>query len=201
MITMNNDNNDDNMDQNITQGFDSLKGVAFAAHFLAFIKQMIKGAILSAFRYASDEDKFTIHNREEVRDILRNPNFTMENVAQYLNNCWHSFHNKTDEYVVDKIKLIGSYGRFTHDYCIFNFIWNFGQKILLFTLGRIDVNELKDREFLSECLNIIIDAVSSLNCDDLIKNENKCGDGCEIKVYKKDEDFIKIRKLGEVSRK
>jgi hypothetical protein len=168
--------------------------VIFSTHFLAFCKQSVKGSIMAISRFYSDEGKFINKSREEVRDILRDGNFVFNNNIQYLNSCWKAYFNKSDQYVTDKISFMLKHGHYLHESCLFTHIWEFSDMLLFYVLARIDLPELKDIEFLSECIEIIMDAILSYHVEDLMLRDNFCETKkCEVFEYKQGEDFIKMK--------
>jgi hypothetical protein len=167
--------------------------VIYSTHFLAFCKQSVKGSIMGISRFYSDEGKFIMKSREEVRDILRDGNFVFKNYFDYLNSCWKAYFTKSDEYVTNKISLMLKHGHYLHESCLFTHIWEFCDMLLFYVLARIDLPELKDIEFLSECIEIIMDAILSYHVDNLMIRDNFCDTKkCEVFEYKQGEDFIKM---------
>jgi hypothetical protein len=169
--------------------------VIFSTHFIAFCKQSVKGSIMAIYRFYSDEGKFSKKSREEVRDVLRDGNFVFQNNIQYLNSCWKSFFNKSDQYIIDKFSMMLKYGNYLHEHesCLFTHIWDFSQMLLFYVLARLDISELRDVDFLNQCIEIIMDAILSHHVDDIMQRDNFCNDKCEVFKYKKGEDFIQMK--------
>lgn len=173
-----------------------ISGIKFATHILAFVRQCVKGIIISSYRFASDEGSFSNTTRDDVLMILQNKNFLLENLINYLNQSWHSYHQNKDPYVIEKITLIKDVHWFEHNFCLFNFLFELSHKILSWVSSRIELSHLKDKEFLGECLDIIIDAISTMQVDDLKSGEMiKCTDPCQFREYKWDEDLIFVKEL------
>jgi hypothetical protein len=172
-----------------------IEAVSFCTHFLAFCKQSVKGSIMAIFKVYSEDGKFGNYTIEKVAELLNNGHFVFQNNIQYLNYSWESYHCESDEYVVGKINLMMKFGKYLHSSCIFNEIWNFSQTLLYYVLARIDLNNLKDGVFLSESIEIIMDAVLSFHVDEIILRNNFCNEDCDHFQYKKGEEFIKIKKL------
>jgi hypothetical protein len=181
----------------------SINKVIFATHFIAFTKQCVKGSIIAVYRFISDEGTFKSNTIETVRDVLRDGNLLFEKTIQYINLCWHNYNKSSgsekeiisDPYIKNTLNLIMKRGNFLHISCCFNYIWDFCQMLLIYTLGRIDIPELKDKEFLSDSIEVITDGILAYHVDTLNNDkEIKCGDKCVVFEYREDEDFIKIKK-------
>jgi hypothetical protein len=177
----------------------NINGVIFCTHFLAFTKQAVKGIILSSYEFMSK-----IKKKEEIVETFRDGNFFLENLIRYINECWKQLNDKNennnnDDYVKRKFDFMKTYGGFKHNSCIFDVVWDFSQKLLIYTLGRIGLPELKDKEFLSECLEIITDSILSTHVENLMylltTDDFICGDKCHIREYKINENFLNIKKF------
>ena len=172
----------------------TINKVIYGTHFIGFCKQSVKGSIMAIFRFYSDEGTFKNKSKEQVRDILRDGNFVFQNNIQYLNACWHNYFNKSDEYVVEKFNLMMKHGIFLHESCLFTQIWEFSEMLLFYILARLDIDELKDTEFVSQCIDIIMDAILSFHVDGILSRENYCDVYCNMFKYKKGEDFINMKR-------
>ncbi len=161
----------------------------FTTHLLAFVKQSIKGSIMAIYKHYYPDIKTVI-------DIIRDGNLVLENNIKYINNSWTSYHEKSDNYVIEKINFIIKHGDFIHESCLFNFLFSFTKTVLFYVLARIDNNELKDEEFLNISIDNIMDAILSFHVDNLMQSKSSCNDDeiCKPYVYKKGEDLIKIAK-------
>ena len=170
----------------------SINMVIFCTHFIAFVKQSVKGCIMSIYKFYSQDGTFKKMSRQKVKELIKNKNSVFDSFANYLNTSWKNYFQKTDEYILSKINFMMQFGNFTHYSCLFKFIWEFTQSILFYILARLDDNELKDAEFLSSCIDIISDAILSFHVENLLNIELKCGESCEVYNYKEGEDFIKM---------
>lgn len=174
-----------------------ISSASFTIIFLNFITQAIKGSILPFYDNCTNNGMFYSLTQEEALDSFHDLNSVPLLLINYINYCWHSFHKKNDDYVIEKITAIQSQGGFNHVYCTFDFIWQFSDRILIYILGRIEISMLQDRDMLSKSLDIMLDAIMAIQCDDLLDFEGYDCDKekCETKQYKEDEDFIKVKIL------
>jgi len=168
----------------------TINKVIFATHFIAFVKQSVKGPIMAIYKF------YTLngYNIQQICDVIRDGNFVFENNILYLNNCWTNYHKKNDSYIIEKVNLLKTYGEYIHESCLFNCLWDFSQTILFYVLARLDLDELRDEEFLSISVDNIMDAVFSYHVDNIIKIDFKCNMQCNIYKYKDGDNFIKFIK-------
>ena len=174
---------------------DKIEKVCFCTHLFAFCKQSVKGSIMAIYRFYSNEGKFSSKTIEEVRDILNDGHFVFQNNIQYLNSCWKKYFFKCDEYIENKFNLMMKFGKYFHPSCLFTQVWNFSQTLLYYVIARIDLQELKDKIYLTECLDLIMDGILSFHADDVISRNNFCHADCEYFQFNEKEDLIKIQRL------
>ena len=172
-----------------------IESVCFCTHFMAFCKQSVKGSIMAIYRVFSEEGTFQKNTKEEVLKIFKNSHFVFQNNIQYLNSCWKSYFKKNDDYVVNKINLMIKFGKYLHPSCIFTHVWNFSQNLLYYVLARIELEEIQDTYFLSQCIDSMMDAILSFQANEIINRNYCCNEECEVYEYKEQEDFIKIKKI------
>jgi len=170
-----------------------INNVIFSTHFLAFVKGSVKKSILDAFNLYSDNGEYKNKSKEEVRDMIREGNIIFEKTANYLNTCWKHYSSKTGEnnYVIEKFDYIIKYGKFLHPSCAFYLVWDFSQMLLVYTMGRIDLPELKDEQFLGDTIDIIMDAILSLEVENLLARDIACGDKCTPYDFKQGKILFK----------
>jgi hypothetical protein len=172
----------------------SISRVIFATHFISYTKQCVKNSIMAVYRASSEEGTFKTISIEQVRDIMREGNLVLESTIRQLNLDWNSFHEDTDSDLTKKINYLLNNGDFLHPYCCFNYIWDFIDVLLIYTLGRIDMSELRDIQFLSDSIDVITDAFLAYQVDNIANNDLKCSEECEIYNYMKNDDFIKTKR-------
>lgn len=172
-----------------------IKTASFTIVLINFINQAIKGSVLPFYDNCTNNGMFNSSTQEEVLDLFHDLNSVPLLLINYINYCWHSYHKKNDDYVIKKIITIQSQGGFSHVYCTFDFIWQFANRTLIYILGRIELLMLEDRDMLSKSLDIMLDAIMAIQCDDLIAFEGcDCDkEKCEKSEYKEYEDFIKVK--------
>jgi hypothetical protein len=184
----------DNIEEFKMPSKQAINNVIFCTHLLAYVKKCVKFSILEAYKTSSENGSFKTKTIEEVRDMIRDGNFIFEKTANYLNDSWRSFNDKTDGYIEEKFGYIMKFGNFEHESCAFNYVWEFCQMLLIYTMGRIDLPELKDEEFLGSSVEIILDSILSLEVENLLQRDVICGQNCTPYGYKKGEDFIQVMK-------
>jgi hypothetical protein len=174
-----------------------INGIIFATHFTSFVKQSVRGAIVAAYIFHTTSNNSIVDlakpTLEELIKNIHNEKLISTNLISYLNTSWHSYNNKTDQYIIQKVDFMMKGGKFSHLSCLFEFIKDFAQTILLYTLGRIEEKELaKDSEFLREALDIILDATLSTHVENLISIDSLCEEKCTYKIYDCTDLFDKI---------
>jgi hypothetical protein len=186
--------NSDKTNEYIMPDLSAISKVIFATHCIAFIKNIVKSAILAVYKSFRENSEFKSNTIEIVRDIIRDGNIIFETAIKNLNLTWSNYHQKTDSSLKIKIDLMKKNGKFFHNSCLFSYMWNFCQMLLIYTLGRIDLNELRDVEFLSDCIDIITDGILAFHVDSINDREFFCNEKCDIYEYTVNDDFIKIKK-------
>src|ERR1700744_5535124 len=82
-----------------------------------FCSQAIGGIYMALYRNmnSSGEDR-------KFLPIVNDTKLIFKLLTIYLNNCWKSYHIKSDEFVVGSINSIKNVGILKHDSCIFDII-------------------------------------------------------------------------------
>jgi hypothetical protein len=176
------------------QSNSNLSKIAFCTHVIGFTRQAIKGIIISSYRFISSEGNFNEHTREEVQEIIRNGNFIFENMIEYMNSNWKSFNENKDPYITEKFIILIKFGNFKHNSCIFLFVWDFIQTVLIFTLGRISSEDLIDVESLRNRLEKILDDKFANVIGDILYEDFSCNESCEPISYEEGCSLINVRK-------
>ena len=126
-------------------------------------------------------------------------------LIKYINYCWHLYNKeeRTDDYIyiISKLDKIKFTGKFKHNYCLFDLIWNFSLKTLIYILGRIDLETIEKKDFFIKRINDMLDIFTNFDEGDIEKFEDEnCCLECELEKEKKfnysdKEDFIKVKFL------
>jgi hypothetical protein len=173
---------------------DAIGKVIFATHFISFIKNTVKSSIIAVYKSHNENSAFKSKIIEDVRDLIRDGNIIFETAIKYLNQSWVNYHNNPDDKNRNKIDLMKRHGKFLHASCLFSYIWEFCQILLIYTLGRIDLSELRDSEFLNDSIDVITDGICAYHIDTINNREFLCDEKCEVYEYAENNDFIKTKK-------
>jgi len=188
------DNNHNSKKEFNMPSCDAIVKVIFATHLLSVVKNIVKSSIMAVYKSFIEGKEKKSDCIKSVRGVIRDGNIIFETAIKYLNRYWVEYHNKSDEILIKKIDLMMKNGKFLHTSCLFSYFWEFIQIFLIYTLGRIDESELRDSEFLSECIDIITDAIMAFHVDTINNREFFCDENCEVFVFEENKEFIKIKK-------
>lgn len=174
---------------------DAIGKVIFSTHFMSFIKKIVKSSIIAVYRSIIDNPTYKSSKIESARNIIRDGNIIFETAIKSLNKYWIDYNKNIEDNIKSKLDLMKKNGKFLHNSCLFSYIWEFCQILLIYTLGRIDVSELRDSEFLSDSIDIITDAICAFHVETVNNRDIFCNDDCEIFEYGDNDEFIKIKKI------
>jgi hypothetical protein len=188
------DNNHNSLKEYIMPSSNSIIKVVFATHLLSLVKNIVKSSIMAVYKSFVEGKEKKSDSIQSVRSVIRDGNIIFETAIKYLNQSWVDYHNNSDEILRKKIDLMTKNGKFLHTSCLFSYFWEFIQIFLIYTLGRIDVSELRDSEFLSECVDIITDGIMAFHVDTINNREYFCDENCEVLLFEENKEFIKIKR-------
>jgi hypothetical protein len=174
---------------------DDLFKIAFCTHLVGFTRQAIIGIIISSFRHISKEGTFKYTNLDESLTLIRNGTFIFENIINYINTNWTSFNEKSDSYVVEKFNMLMKFGHFRHNSCIFFFVWDFIESVLVYTLGRIGKEDIFSVEILRDSLERILDVKLANVVEEILFEDFSCNNNCESIEYDADICLIDSKKF------
>lgn len=162
------------------QKFQFYKGIT------EFAVQTLVGTCCALFRTA-DIDPICQH---KVRAILTNCPTVGRLAIKYINDCWASYHEKDDPYVVEKIDALVKLGYIEHVSCIFSLIVVCCES-LINCLPHIPINETTNvnqfRQQLLYILNNLTEHITAEHTKDTTLT--KCDGTCKVYQYKKGETF------------
>jgi hypothetical protein len=184
------------VDQNdfIMPNVDAICKVIFATHFIAYVKDTVKNSILAVYKSNIQNCELKMKKIEAIRDIIRDGNVIFATTIVYLNQTWLNYHKNLDNNVNSKIDLMKKNGKFLHTSCLFSYVWDFCQILLIYTLGRIDSDELRDADFLGDCIDVITDGILAFHVDTINNRDFACNENCEVSDFNGKQDFITIKK-------
>ena len=178
---------------------------SFKSHFISFISQAIRTILIDFYEYITDDGLFLSFNKYVVLEQFHDLNVIPLKLIKYINYCWHLYNKeeRTDDYIyiISKLDKIKFTGKFKHNYCLFDLIWNFSLKTLIYILGRIDLETIEKKDFFVKRINDMLDIFTNFDEGDIEKFEDEnCCLECELEKEKKfnysdKEDFIKVKFL------
>jgi hypothetical protein len=174
---------------------DAIGKVIFSTHFMSFIKKIVKCSIIAVYKSFIENSAFKSSTIEGARNIIRDGNIIFETAIKSLNQYWIDYHKNKEENNKNKLDLMKKHGKILHTSCLFSYIWEFCQILLIYTLGRIDISELRDSEFLGDSIDIITDAICAFHVETLNNRDVFCDDNCEVFEYSENDEFIKMKKI------
>ena len=124
---------------------------SFKAHFITFISQALRTILIDFYEYITDDGNFISFSKYIILEQFHDLNVIPLKLINYINYCWHLYNKveRTDDYIyiISKLDKIKFTGKFKHNYCLFDLIWNFSLKALIYILGRIDIETIEKKDF------------------------------------------------------
>jgi len=183
------------MDLNSIVDQEKINKLGFIIQLISFVKQGIKGAyvpvynLLAKFENEKNSEK-KIKNFGEVLKVFKNNSLIMEVLTNYINESWVSFNKKSDNYIIEKFKIMLEFSKIKHIYCLFDFIWNFIQIINSKMAKYIDFQNIKNFNIFTNFLDIKLDNLLSEEIENLIEFDFACNDMCEYKEFEENVKFF-----------
>ena len=178
---------------------------SFKSHFITFISQALRTILIDFYEYITDDGNFISFPKFLILEQFHDLNVIPLKLINYINYCWHLYNKvgRTDDYIyiISKLDKMKFTGKFKHNYCLFDLIWNFSLKALIYILGRIDIETIERKDFFIKRINDMLDSFSNFDEGDIEKFENEnCCFECELEKekqfnYNDKEDFIKVKYL------
>ncbi len=129
-----------------------------------------------------------------IGELKQIENKTLRNFmsAEYLNYCYHSFHKKTDEYVVNSLDKILKCGAIKNSICLFHWIFQIGESIMTSLDNKSLANEISEIKDVDKVRDVIhstimacyklISSIIDINCSGDCSEKY---DGTDLFVMKK----------------
>ena len=174
--------------------FDIDKHQEFYRKLNTFCIQAVSSPYCTLFIITEDDETCG----HKTKAILNNNAIAKNLLSVYLNQCWQSYHDKNDDFVVKAIDDLLKIGLMKHASCIFSWIFDHCSQMILSIkeLSEEIDEEISDVDTFRECLNNYMNFLTAIvakeNCK--IKKDISCDNKCKIYNFKKDEDFIIIQK-------
>ena len=176
----------------------------FLAHFLTFVSQAITGVLFPFYKDITNNGTYQTYPKNYCLDQFHDLNIVPILYIDYINECWDKYNKKDNknedndeyeyDYVIVKLDKIKKAANITHNYCLFDLLWNFSFKVLVIVLARIDESILGDFDTFKISINKMIDLVLD-NCkDELNYYEENCNDiFIQNKIKNYEEKFINVK--------
>jgi hypothetical protein len=143
--------------------------------------------------------KSHITSKHEMINIIENYDKIIDIFKEYINNCWSSYHKKTDKKIIKSIDKLLKYKIITDVSCLFSLIidycFNFLFKYLQLLSQDIRfinlINKIKDSNEYKKILTYYLTDISKYSIKIFIKEKKdiSCDKNCVIYCYKSGDNF------------
>jgi hypothetical protein len=106
--------------------FDRDKHVQFYTHLNKFCVQAIVGTITTLYRTIPEQ----IPRESRVSLLLKTPHLTQELIRFYFNECWRSYHQEDDSFVLESLHQMLDLDLVQHPSCLFSVVVSYTQALI-----------------------------------------------------------------------
>jgi hypothetical protein len=162
----------------------------FLGLIMKFAEQTVRGSCCAVYRTLPNQaicphkDMAITANGDKLKVLCQ----------KYINDCWHDYHQKDDDFVVTQINKMLEFNLMTHPSCIFHWI----QQISWFFIDCLKFYQRKcpsadNVDRFRAYLEIYLDLIAEHKIEEMLEMSNKpyhCSASCKPYCYKEGEDII-----------